>query len=347
MSVNTNDKLMQPKRNRRYYCLLTFPRLRFMSVIWVIMVHTYLTVFYVADNKVMRIIIERSFFYHGILVTVLFLRTEDKKAIKKSEQALRKNVNGYTNSALSVSVISQQSFKEDLLDKPKNGCYSKTDFLYVIKNFFVLVSYRVVRLTPAYAFVIGLNEIALRWTHDNTVFEPAIYDHITCDKYWWRNILYINNLYPQKDMCMVWSWYMANDTQFYVVGIILLYDGRLVPAPNKVPDQDAVLAGGVGMAVCDGHPGKSHLQYGQWILRGVADCILPWGAAVAWVAISCCSGYGGLINSALSYRGFLPLSRLTYCAYLVHPTIMMYTSFLLDGPYHMQTSTVIFVKYKI
>lgn len=158
----------------------------------------------------------------GILVTILFLRTEDKKAIKKSELALRKNLNGYTNSALSVSVISAQSFKEDLLDKPKNRCYNKADFLYVIRNFFVLLSYRVVRLTPAYAFVIGLNEIALRWTHDNTVFEPAIYDHITCDKYWWRNLLYINNLFPQKDMCMVWSWYMANDTQFYVVGIILL-----------------------------------------------------------------------------------------------------------------------------
>lgn len=87
-----------------------------------------------------------------------------------------------------------------------------------------------------------------------------------------------------------------------------------------------------------------HAHTGQNISRcpyQTCYCYLAWGVAVAWVAVSCCSGHGGLVNSALSYRGLLPLSRLTYCAYLVHPTIMMYTSFLLDGPYHMQNSTVV------
>lgn len=121
-----------------------------------------------------------------------------------------------------MSVISQQSFYEDLIDKPKATVYSKEDVFKMTKSFFVLLFYRIVRLSPAYAFVIGLNELALRYTHDHTVFEPAIFDHITCDHFWWRNLLYINNLYPQREMCMVWSWYMANDTQFYVVGIILL-----------------------------------------------------------------------------------------------------------------------------
>ena len=37
-----------------------------MSVIWVIMVHTYLTIFYVADNKVMRVITERNFWYQSV-----------------------------------------------------------------------------------------------------------------------------------------------------------------------------------------------------------------------------------------------------------------------------------------
>lgn len=131
-------------------------------------------------------------------------------------------MNGFSNSALSISVISQQSFKEDLLDRPKSRAYTLAELLAMVKSFFILFSYRVVRLTPAYGFVIGLNEIALRYTHDRSVFEPAIFDHITCDLFWWRNLLYINNLYPQREMCMVWSWYMANDTQFYVVGIILL-----------------------------------------------------------------------------------------------------------------------------
>jgi hypothetical protein len=47
-------------------------------------------------------------------------------------------------------------------------------------------------------------------------------DHINCQKYWWRNILYINTLFPVQDMCMLWSWYLANDTQFYIIGAIIL-----------------------------------------------------------------------------------------------------------------------------
>lgn len=167
-------------------------------------------------------------------MTVLFLRTEDKKAAKKAtdkakenqqqvdKQDINKNVNGYTNSALSVSTISHQSFCEDLIEEPERRAYSKAEFFKMAKSFIVLFSYRVVRLTPAYAFVIGLNLIALRYTHYHSVFESAVGDHIACDLYWWRNLLYINNLFSQREMCMVWSWYMANDTQFYVVGIILL-----------------------------------------------------------------------------------------------------------------------------
>ncbi|XP_068629079.1 nose resistant to fluoxetine protein 6-like [Battus philenor] len=406
--------------------------MRFMSVIWVIMVHTYLTVFYIADNKTMRIVTERNFLYQsvgnasycvdtfffisGLLVTVLFLRSEDKatkrrllREKKKANVDINKNTNGFTNSALSVSVISQQSFYEDLLDKPKTNIYSLQEVYRMTKSFFVLFMYRIVRLTPAYAFVIGVNELALRYTHDRTVFEPAIFDHITCDLFWWRNLLYINNLYPQKEMCMVWSWYMANDTQFYVVGIILLlisvkhikfamisllmllasswattiyisvwyqYKAR-IQEPFEMFDPlydkpwSRIGPYLVGMIV--GwylHKTKCQVKIPYWLVAvgwpsalvimaslifGMVDGYFEvwptafyvsightaWGVALAWVAVACCCGYGGLVNSALSYHGFLPLSRLTYCAYLIHPTIMMYTSFLMDGPMHLQNSIVL------
>ncbi|XP_047534911.1 nose resistant to fluoxetine protein 6-like [Vanessa atalanta] len=406
--------------------------MRFMSVLWVIMVHTYLTIFYIADNKTMRVVTERNFLYQsvgnasycvdtfffisGLLVTVLFLRTEDKKASRKlnkkpesADKDINKNLNGYTNSALSVSVISQETFYEDLLDQPTSKGYSKQEIVRMTKSFFVLFLYRVVRLTPAYAFVIGLNELALRYTHDHTVFEPAIFDHINCDLYWWRNLLYINNLFPQKDMCMVWSWYMANDTQFYVIGIILLlisvkhirfamvslilvlvsswattiyvsvwhqYKAR-IQEPFEMFDPlydkpwSRIGPYLVGMMV--GwylHKTKCQVRIPYWLVAvgwptalviitslifGMVDGYFEvwptafyvsvghtgWGVALAWISVACCCGYGGLINSALSYRGLLPLSRLTYCAYLVHPTIMMYTSFLLDGPLHLQNSMVL------
>ncbi|CAH1240208.1 Hypp5951 [Branchiostoma lanceolatum] len=44
--------------------------------------------------------------------------------------------------------------------------------------------------------------------------------------------------------------------------------------------------------------------------------------AVAWVVFACSVGYGGIITEFLSWSGWVPLSRLTYTAYLVHPIIM-------------------------
>lgn len=84
------------------------------------------------------------------------------------------------------------------------------------------IIYRYLRLTPAYFFVVVGNELALRWTYDKSVFQPGIIDHITCNQYWYRNIFYVNNWFPFNEMCMIWSWYLANDMQFYIIAIILL-----------------------------------------------------------------------------------------------------------------------------
>lgn len=97
-----------------------------------------------------------------------------------------------------------------------------TPVMTSVIKFFYLIIYRFFRLTPAYLFVLGVNELILRYLHNNSVFTPAIIDHVSCEKYWWRNALYINNLYPQHEFCMLWSWYISNDTQFYLLATILL-----------------------------------------------------------------------------------------------------------------------------
>ncbi|XP_025080452.1 uncharacterized protein LOC112556054 [Pomacea canaliculata] len=48
-----------------------------------------------------------------------------------------------------------------------------------------------------------------------------------------------------------------------------------------------------------------------------------WALAVCWVIFACASGNGGLINKFFSWRGFVPLSRLTYCVYLIHPVVVI------------------------
>ncbi|KAF6020538.1 hypothetical protein EB796_021152 [Bugula neritina] len=51
-----------------------------------------------------------------------------------------------------------------------------------------------------------------------------------------------------------------------------------------------------------------------------------WSLALGYIILACCLGRGGWVNELLSWSGFVPLSRLTYCAYLVHPVIMTIAS---------------------
>ena len=44
--------------------------------------------------------------------------------------------------------------------------------------------------------------------------------------------------------------------------------------------------------------------------------------ALAWVTLTCLYDKFKLVNYVLSARFWLPLSRLTYCAYLVHPIVL-------------------------
>ncbi|KAG8271370.1 hypothetical protein J6590_064682 [Homalodisca vitripennis] len=40
--------------------------------------------------------------------------------------------------------------------------------------------------------------------------------------------------------------------------------------------------------------------------------------ALGWIIFACSLGHGGLINRFLSWPGFRPLGKLTYCVFLVH-----------------------------
>ncbi|CAL8129603.1 unnamed protein product [Orchesella dallaii] len=48
-----------------------------------------------------------------------------------------------------------------------------------------------------------------------------------------------------------------------------------------------------------------------------------WGVSISWVIFACMKGYGGLINSFLSWSVFMPLGRLCYCVYLVSLHLQM------------------------
>ncbi|XP_055644145.1 O-acyltransferase like protein-like [Toxorhynchites rutilus septentrionalis] len=361
--------------------------LRALSMLWVILGHTMIVVFKYSDNMELRKVVEKEvlfqailngaysvdtfFFISGFLVSYIYFRTNAKGKLEK----LTQGVNDFTA-----------------------GTY----------HFFGLVGYRFVRLTAPYLYVLGMVEVIMRYLEQNSVFEPPTKDHITCPKYWWRNIMYINTLFPVEQMCMLWSWYLADDTQFYIIGAIILIiavrhfkfaagmlllfmisswatTAYIAFSNNHMPNADDPFAlfdkiydkpwtrlGPYLVGMCVGWilfktNCKIRLSWIAvitgwtvstsmilYLLFGLFNTTLTqitaaaysslshtaWAMACAWIIIACSTGYGGWINKLLSAPLLYPFSRVTYCAYLVHPIVNRIYAMESESPIHMSPNSL-------
>ena len=68
---------------------------------------------------------------------------------------------------------------------------------------------------------------------------------------------------------------------------------------------------------------------------------LTWGLALAQLAFCCHYGYGGVINHFLSLPFWVPLSRLTFTAYLIHPAVIFVLYSSLRHDLHFDTNTMV------
>lgn len=207
---------------------------------------------------------------------------------------------------------------------------------------------------------------------------------------------------------MLWSWYLANDTQFYIIGAIILiiavkhfriaavvvlvflisawttttyiaYTNGHMPHTDdpfalfdKIYDKPWTRLGPyfIGMAVgwilfktnCQIKMTRTAV-YAGWTATGAIMFALVfglynvelsplvaafyssfshslWALAHAWITIACSTGYGGVIDKWLSAPIIYPFSRVTYCAYLVHPMVIRYFTLTSDIPMHLGSGTV-------
>ncbi|XP_061164514.1 nose resistant to fluoxetine protein 6-like [Saccostrea echinata] len=268
-------------------------------------------------------------------------------------------------------------------------------------NWFLFYFHRFWRLTPVYMMVIGMYVTI----YPHLIFGPnKTAPDETCKRAWWKNLLYIDNFFGVKDLCLGWSWYLNNDMQFYVlsplmivplffdkiagavVTLVFLLAATITPGVlSYVKNLPVHTIGGgpkdadrgaffedyyivpycrMGPYICGVATGyilyktkckcrmNIFLNLLGWavaaasacaVLYGIYDTVKPdqpvalskevaalynalnrtvWGAAVCWVIFACATGNGGYINTLLSWKAFVPLSRLTYCAYLIHPLVM-------------------------
>ncbi|KAJ8021721.1 Nose resistant to fluoxetine protein 6 [Holothuria leucospilota] len=150
-------------------------------------------------------------------------------------------------------------------------------------NWFLYYFHRFWRLTPAYMITIAI------WTSltvhigvgagKEEIFREG---QQICQDYWWTNLLYINNLHPfpglQGGGCAGWSWYLANDMQFFVISplfIVLLFNRKttklgiasVVAMCVSSIIVTTTLAGYYGLPI-----GKSGMHYNDRM-----ESLEPWG----------------------------------------------------------------------
>jgi peptidoglycan/LPS O-acetylase OafA/YrhL len=285
--------------------------------------------------------------------------------------------------------------------------------------------HRFLRLTPTYAVVLAIVSQLLPSLGNGPVFSEAA-DSMTnsCNKYWWTNLLYINNFYPSLlESCAGWTWYLANDMQFYIIspimliplyfsgpvglvitGIILvgslIVTGILAGVYNigvsslSALLQPSVTVGDYGSIYyvkpyCRIAPYIVGIVVGYMIYKGVklpfkrivntivynglmafalglivavvygiyglanghlysiAEVVsyttlsrLTWGIALSFIVLACHHKYGWWVDKILSWPFWIPLSRLTFLAYLIHPIVLYLVITALRSPAHYSNVTV-------
>ncbi|XP_076301815.1 nose resistant to fluoxetine protein 6-like [Lasioglossum baleicum] len=249
---------------------------------------------------------------------------------------------------------------------------------------------RFIRLTPAYLIVILIAILNYTYYEKTSTYQMYESPSYHCSKYWWRNLLYINNFYSWDELCLSWSWYIGNDMQFFIYGTILLmlyswrsYIGLSLGAVTLI---SCILLNGylayeldyahtlddiqrtltalymrpwlrigpflVGMftaTIIDKMNYKLNLttkgKILGWTMGVLCNCSILfggmernmpmlmriiytamsrtfWGVGISWLIVACITNNGGIVNQILSLKLWIPLSRLTFCAYLLHPLII-------------------------
>ncbi|XP_045194786.2 uncharacterized protein LOC123550421 [Mercenaria mercenaria] len=366
--------------------------IRFLSMAWVILGHTY-------------------FFCQGYDSNFIF--------------HFFSSLQNWTFMAISYATVSVDSFFAisgilvaylTLKELKKVGGASKL-------NWFMFYFHRFWRLTPSYMLVLMVGTVILpyilngpMWTEDDLPYMK------TCRTNWWTNLLYVNNYVNTDEICMGWTWYLANDMQFYIISPLILlplFYNQIAGAVSCLLFLTAttVAAGVVAYShryqvqmylpyapqPNDADYGKnlympSYARFGPYVVglftgyilyRCKCKCNLPkiinivcwlislalccvcaytpysdgdkhtftqqesaaffalhrtaWGVAVCWIVFACATGHGGWINEVLSWKAFVPLGRLTYSAYLIHPLVMLVFYMSRNTPTYFSIYEVIYL----
>ncbi|THD25265.1 Nose resistant to fluoxetine protein 6 [Fasciola hepatica] len=285
----------------------------------------------------------------------------------------------------------------------------------------VYLVHRFIRLTPAYLAVIILYTGFFLHAWEGPLYpqRAEMTDIQFCRSNWWTT--YLNNFIHSSQMCIPWSWYLANEFQFSVVlapiflslvkwhsaaGLVfavalilscsfttfgLSYKNHFKPGLLSIDSFDVTYIkpytrwGSYAVGLVLGwmlHCNRLRLSQKVTVMKSVlittagllfaSICCLSviyglhglisgeqpemtntvsafynavhrtvFVIGIATVIYLCANGYAAPVRAILGWSGFIPLSRLTYGTYLLHPIIILFISLGSQSPLMLDDLSII------
>ncbi|XP_034250267.1 O-acyltransferase like protein-like [Thrips palmi] len=90
-------------------------------------------------------------------------------------------------------------------------------------SLFSVYLYRYLRLVPAYAVIVAVLAVGLPSLGSGPLWKVTVVEEARrCQKRWWANLLFVNNLVRPDEPCLDPSWYLACDVQLFVLATPLV-----------------------------------------------------------------------------------------------------------------------------
>ena len=92
-----------------------------------------------------------------------------------------------------------------------------------VQHILVYYLHRYCRLIPTLVFVLLVSLHLTPWMGDGPMFPCSTgFEVPACRQHWWTTLLFVNNLISPATACLAVTWYLANDFQFHLLAPLLL-----------------------------------------------------------------------------------------------------------------------------
>ncbi|XP_017029972.1 nose resistant to fluoxetine protein 6 [Drosophila kikkawai] len=91
------------------------------------------------------------------------------------------------------------------------------------RRFLRLVMHRFWRLAPMQFVVMVTAVVAVEYQRQVSVMEISEPTDLRCHRHWLRNVFFVQNLFPLKELCGSWTWSLACEMQLHILALVLLF----------------------------------------------------------------------------------------------------------------------------